>query len=67
MAEVKRFPQFAAYDEASPMILQHMLSLTFNRLDQDEQAEWNTAMSDEDAKYDFFISAPHHCVIGTKA
>lgn len=66
MSEIKRFPQFAAYDETSPMNLQHFLSLTFNRLDQDEQAEWNTVISAEEAKDDFFISAPHHCVIGTK-
>ncbi len=67
MTEVKKFPQFAAYDEASPMSLQHMLSLTFNRLERDEKAEWDAAMSALEAKEDFFISAPHHCVIGTKA
>ncbi|MFC1885888.1 methyltransferase domain-containing protein, partial [Thermodesulfobacteriota bacterium] len=66
ITNVKKFPQFVAYDETSPMNLHHMLSLTFNRLDQGEQAEWNTVMSDEEAKANFFISGPYHCAVGTK-
>jgi ubiquinone/menaquinone biosynthesis C-methylase UbiE len=67
MTEVKGSPQFATYDKTSPRTtLGHLLALTFNRLNQDEQSEWSKAMSAKEAEDSFFISGPHHCVIGTK-
>lgn len=67
MTELKMFPQLAAYDMASPSNLSFMLSLTFGKLNEDEQADWKAAMSTEGVRENFFISAPHHCAIGAKA
>ena len=66
LENVRGFPQFTAFDELSPMNLAHMLRLTFNRLEREEQAAWNDAMSTQAAKDNFFVAAPHHCAIGTK-
>ena len=66
LTEVKAFPQLVTYDKGSPVNLEFMLSLTFGKLSQDEQAEWNKAMSIDSVKENFFISAPHHCAVGTK-
>ena len=65
LTEVKPFPQLVVYNMTSPINLGFMLSLTFGKLSQDEQGEWNNAMSTEGVKENFFISAPHHCAVGT--
>lgn len=66
LIQVKASPQLVTYDLMSPMNLAHMINLTCNQLSQDEQSEWNNAMSVKEVENNFFISVPYHCVIGTK-
>jgi SAM-dependent methyltransferase len=66
LIDVKKFPQLAVYDSASPLFLGFTLSLTYGKLAQNEQEEWNTVLSAEGVKEAFFISAPYHCAVGTK-
>jgi SAM-dependent methyltransferase len=61
---VKKFPQFAAFDERSR--LQTMQGEILPTLPPDAVQEWRNAVARAEAAGTFFIATPFHCAVGTK-
>jgi SAM-dependent methyltransferase len=64
LAQVKMFPQFAAFDGRSR--LQSLQGDILPALTPDAVQEWRTAVAQAEAEGTFFIATPFHCAVGTK-
>ena len=64
LTQVKKFPQFAAFDEQSR--LQTLQGEILPTLPPDAVQEWRTAVAQAEAAGTFFIATPFHCAVGTK-
>jgi SAM-dependent methyltransferase len=64
LTQVKKFPQFAAFDERSR--LQTMQGEILPTLPPDAVQEWRNAVAQAEAAGTFFIATPFHCAVGTK-
>jgi len=63
LTQVKKFPQFAAFDESRLQSLQGEILPT---LPPDAVQEWRNAVAQAEAAGTFFIATPFHCAVGTK-
>jgi SAM-dependent methyltransferase len=64
LTQIKKFPQFAAFDEQSR--LQTMQGEILPTLPPDAVQEWRNAVAQAEAAGTFFIATPFHCAVGTK-
>jgi SAM-dependent methyltransferase len=64
LTQIKKFPQFAAFDERSR--LQTMQGEILPTLPPDAVQEWRNAVAQAEAAGTFFIATPFHCAVGTK-
>jgi SAM-dependent methyltransferase len=64
LTQIKKFPQFAAFDERSR--LQTMQGEILPTLPTDAVQEWRNAVAQAEAAGTFFIATPFHCAVGTK-
>jgi SAM-dependent methyltransferase len=65
LTQIKKFPQFAAFDERSR--LQTMQGEILPTLPPDAVQEWRNAVAQAEAAGTFFIATPFHCAVGTKS
>jgi ubiquinone/menaquinone biosynthesis C-methylase UbiE len=66
LTQVQMFPQWAAFDNSDPNVLQFMQDVLLAKLSQEEAQEWQTARVQAEAEGTFFMAWPHHCAVGTK-
>ncbi len=66
LADVKKFPQLASFDQNDRTALQFMEDGFMPKLSQDEVRAWRAARAEAEAAGSFFMSWPHHCSVGTK-
>jgi SAM-dependent methyltransferase len=64
LTQVKKFPQFAAFDEGSR--LQNLQGEILPTLPPDAVPEWRNAVAQAEAAGTFFIATPFHCAVGMK-
>ena len=64
LTQVKKFPQFAAFDEQSRM--QSLQGEILPTLPPDAAQEWRAAVAQAEAAGTFFIATPFHCAVGKK-
>jgi ubiquinone/menaquinone biosynthesis C-methylase UbiE len=64
LTQIKKFPQFAAFDERSR--LQTMQGEILPTLPPDVVQEWRNAVAQAEAAGTFFIATPFHCAVGIK-
>ena len=64
LTQVKKFPQFAAFDEQSRM--QSLQGEIMPTLPPDAAQEWRAAVAQAEAAGTFFIATPFHCAVGKK-
>jgi SAM-dependent methyltransferase len=64
LTQVKKFPQFAAFDE--PSRVQSLQGEILPTLPPDAAQEWRAAVTQGEAAGTFFIATPFHCAVGTK-
>jgi ubiquinone/menaquinone biosynthesis C-methylase UbiE len=64
LTHIKKFPQFAAFDD--PARLQTLQASILPTLSPDEADEWRVAVARVEAAGTFFIATPLHCAVGTK-
>jgi hypothetical protein len=61
---VKKFPQFATFEEGSR--LQMLQGEILPSLPPDAVQAWRQAVAQAEAAGTFFIATPFHCAVGTK-
>ena len=64
LIQIKKFPQFAAFDEQSRV--QTLQGEILPTLPPDAAQEWHAAVTQAAAAGTFFIATPFHCAVGTK-
>jgi ubiquinone/menaquinone biosynthesis C-methylase UbiE len=64
LTRVKKFPQFAAFDE--PSRLQNLQGEILPTLPPDAVQEWRQAVAQAEVAGTFFIATPFHCAVGMK-
>jgi SAM-dependent methyltransferase len=64
LTQIKKFPQFAAFDER-PRV-QSLQGEILPTLPPDAVPAWRTAVAQAEAEGTFFIATPFHCAVGTK-
>ena len=64
LIQIKKFPQFAAFDEQSRV--QTLQGEILPTLPPDAAQEWRAAVTQAAAAGTFFIATPFHCAVGTK-
>ena len=64
LIQIKKFPQFAAFDEQSRV--QTLQGEILPTLPPDAAQEWRAAVTQAEAAGTFFIATPFHCAVGTK-
>ncbi len=66
LTQVKMLPQLTAFDRANQTVLQFMEGALLPKLSSEEVREWQAARAEAEAAGTFFMTWPHHCVVGTK-
>ena len=66
LADVRKFPQLASFDQHDTTALQFMEDGFMPKLSADEVGAWRAARAQAEAAGTFFMSWPHHCSVGTK-
>lgn len=64
LTRIRKFPQFAAFDDAAR--LQTLQATILPTLSPDEADEWRAAVARAEAEGTFFIATPLHCAVGTR-
>jgi SAM-dependent methyltransferase len=64
LIQIKKFPQFAAFDEQSRV--QSLQGEILPTLPPDAAQEWRAAVTQAEAAGTFFIATPFHCAVGKK-
>jgi ubiquinone/menaquinone biosynthesis C-methylase UbiE len=66
LTQGQMFPSLPAFDGSEPTMLQFMQDSLLAKLTQEEGQQWQSARTQAEAEGTFFMTWPHHCVVGTK-
>jgi SAM-dependent methyltransferase len=66
LAPVAAYPHLTPFSARDRHIVNFLEDMLLAKLDQEEAAEWRRARAQAEADGTFFMTWPHHCVVGTK-